>query len=262
LSIENSSVDFRRDPGPYSDQACGLANGSAAAHPARPMKPRTTLAETRLPDGATLALQEHDGRLSLVIHGQQICGPATQAAERELARLACAPFRPARQPKLWIAGFGLGAMVATAADILRQKRATFIVAEPLAELVDWHRAHLPGSPLHEDARIVIEGDAGPSGLLSQIGSLHAILLHLEASPWSPRNRPWPEDPRWLAAAYEALQQGGLLAIAGSRRTPGLAKRLVRSGFEVSVHDVPSAAGARKPRLHPLWLARKGGKGRG
>ena len=70
------------------------------------MKPRITLAETQLPDGGTLALQEHDGRKSLLIHGQQICGPATRAAEEELARLACAPFRPARQPVFYfLTGF-------------------------------------------------------------------------------------------------------------------------------------------------------------
>jgi hypothetical protein len=226
------------------------------------MKPRKTLAETHLPDGTTLVLQEHDEKLSLVIQGQQICGPTTHAAESELARLACAPFRPVRQPKLWFAGLGLGTMVGTAADALRQKRATFIVAEPVAALVDWHRSQVSSSPLQQDARIIIEPDAGPAGLMRHAGSLHAVLLHLEASPWSPQNRPWAEDPRWLAAAYEALQPGGLLAIAGSRGLAGLTKRLLRSGFDVSTHSVPSAPGARKPRLHPLWLARKGGKGGG
>jgi hypothetical protein len=153
-------------------------------------------------------------------------------------------------------------MVGTAADALRQKRATFIVAEPSAALVEWHRSQLPASPLQQDARIVIEVDVGPVGLMRHAGSLHAVLLHLEASPWSPQNRPWAEDPRWLAAAYEALQPGGLLAIAGSRTSPGLTKRLQRAGFDVSTHSVPSSPGARKPRLHPLWLARKGGKGGG
>ena len=59
------------------------------------MKPRITLAEIRLPDGSTLTLQEHDGRKSLLIHGQQICGPATRAAEEELARLGHATVAPA-----------------------------------------------------------------------------------------------------------------------------------------------------------------------
>jgi len=221
------------------------------------MKPRITLAETRLPDGGTLTLQEHDGRKFLLIHGQQICGPATRAAEEELARLASAPFRPARQPKIWLVGLGLGHALAAAAAELRQKRATFIVAEPLAALPEWHRRHLPASPLCSDPRVVLEDDCGPVALIRQAGLLHAILLHLDASPTGPGNRPWVDDKRWLAAAYEALQAGGLLAIAGSRPVANLTRRLQRAGFEVAEFTVPAAPDAKKPRLLPIWLARKG-----
>lgn len=220
------------------------------------MKPRITLAETTLPDGTVLTLQEHDGRKSLLIHGQQICGPATRAAEEELARLACAPFRPARQPKLFFAGLGLGQALAAAAAELKQKRGAFIVAEPLAALPEWHRQHLPDSPLLTDPRVLLENDCGPAALVRHAGTLHAILLHLDASPPGPRNRPWTDDRRWLSAAYEALQPGGLLAIAGSRPAAGLTRQLQRSGFEVAEFTVPSAPGAKKPRLLPIWLARK------
>lgn len=221
------------------------------------MKPRLTLAEIHLPDATTLALQEHDGRMALVIHGQQICGPATRAAEEELARLACAPFRPARQPKLWLAGLGLGHMLAAATTELRQKRATFIVAEPTAALPEWHRQFLPGSPFLTDERVVLEPDCGPAGLRRYQGVLHAVLLHLDASPTAPNNKPWVDERRWLAAAYEALQAGGLLAVAGSRGVPSLARRLRAAGFEVAEHVVPAVPGARRSRLQPIWLARKG-----
>jgi hypothetical protein len=221
------------------------------------MKPRITLAEAALPDGSVLTLQEHDGRKSLVIHGQQICGPGTRAAEQELARLACAPFRPARQPKLWFAGLGLGHALEAACAELKQKRGTFIVAEPLAELPAWHRAHLPESPLVTDSRVTLDTDCGPAALSRQAGTLHAILLHLDASPLSPANRPWTDDPRWLAAAYEALQPGGLLAIAGSRPVASLTRRLRRAGFDVAEHAVPASPDARRARLLPVWLARKG-----
>ncbi len=221
------------------------------------MKPRITLAETRLPDGSMLTLQEHDGRKALLIHGQQICGPATRCAEEELARLACAPFRPARQPKIWLVGLGLGHALASVAAELRQKRASLIVAEPLTAIADWHREHLPESPLLTDSRVILENDCGPSALIRQAGMLHAILLHLDASPTGPRNRPWVDDRRWVAAAYEALQAGGLLAIAGSRPVPTLTTRLQRSGFEVAEFTVPASPDAKKSRLLPIWLARKG-----
>lgn len=221
------------------------------------MKPRINLAESRLPDGSTLVLQEHDGRKSLLIHGQQICGPATRAAEEELARLACAPFRPARQPKIWFVGLGLGHTLTVVATELRQKRASFIVAEPLAALPDWHRQFLPDSPLVTDARFVVENDSTPVALTRHAGLLHAILLHLDASPTGPGNRPWVDDKRWLGAAYEALQAGGLLAIAGSRPVANLTRRLQRAGFQVAEFTVPASPDARKSRLLPIWLARKG-----
>jgi hypothetical protein len=221
------------------------------------MKPRITLAETPLTDGNILSLQEHDGRKSLLVHGQQICGPATRAAEEELARLACAPFRPARQPQIWFAGLGLGHSIATVAKELPQKRANFFVAEPLAAIPEWHRAHLPESPLLTDSRITLETDCGPQALIRHAGLLHAILVHLDASPTGPRNRTWVDERRWVSAAYEALQQGGLLAIAGSRPVPSLTRRLQGSGFDVAEFTVPSSPQAKRPRFLPIWLARKG-----
>ncbi|MEO5916733.1 MAG: hypothetical protein ABIS50_21070 [Luteolibacter sp.] len=221
------------------------------------MKPRITLAETELPDGNVLELQEHDGRKFLLVHGQQICGPATRAAEEELARLACAPFRPARQPKIWFCGLGLGHTIAAVAKELPQKRATFIVAEPMAAIPEWHRTHIPDSPLLVEPRILLENDCSPQALIRQDGSLHAILVHLDASPTGPRNRTWIDERRWVSAAFEALQPGGLLAIAGSRHVANLTRRLQGSGFEVAEFTVPSSPNARKPRFLPIWLARKG-----
>jgi len=220
------------------------------------MKPRITLAETPLPEGGTLLLQEHDGRLSLVIQGQQICGPATRAVEEELARLACAPFRPARQPKLWFAGLGLGHSLAAAAAELKQKRATLIIAEPVAALREWHVRHIATSPLHTESRVIFENSCDAATLARHDASLHAVLIHLDAAPTGPGNRPWTDDPRWLAAAYNALQPGGMLAIAASRQVPGLRRRLLRAGFEVAEHQSPVSPNARKPRFAPIWLARK------
>ena len=221
------------------------------------MKPRITLAETQLADGNILSLQEHDGRKSLLVHGQQICGPATRAAEEELARLACAPFRPARQPQIWFAGLGLGHTLAAVAKELPQKRANFIVAEPLAAIPEWHRAHIPDSPLLTEPRVTLENDCSPQALIKHAGLLHAILVHLDASPTGPRNRTWVDERRWVSAAFEALQAGGLLAIAGSRHVANLTRRLQGSGFEVAEFTVPSSPNAKRPRFLPIWLARKG-----
>ena len=221
------------------------------------MKPRTTLAETELPDGGILQLQEHDGRHQLLVAGQQIAGPATRAAEEELARLAAAPFRPARQPKVWLCGLGLGQALDAVTAILQQKRAVFVVAEPLPELVAWHRRFFPGGAMGNDPRVEWEQDPGTGGLRRQSGMLHAVMIHVDVAPLSPKGRPWTEERSWLGAAYEALQDGGLLAVAASRPSVGMTRRLQRAGFEVAEFLVPASANAKKPRLQPVWLARKG-----
>lgn len=221
------------------------------------MKPRITLAEATLPDGNVLTLQSHDGRIAILSHGEQVCGPATRAGEEELARLACAPFRPVRQPKIWIAGAGLGSIATTVSQELSQKRGTFIVAEPVQAILDWHRAHLPDSPFLKDERFATEPDPGVGGLHAHVGTLHAIIVHLDASPDGGDGRRLPENPRWLAAAYEALVNGGLLAIGGTRPLPGLFRKLKRQGFDVAEHSVPSSPLAKKPRMIPILLARKG-----
>lgn len=221
------------------------------------MKPRITLAEAQLPNGGTLTLQSHDGRIAILSHGEQVCGPATRAGEEEIARLACAPFRPVRQPKIWIAGAGLGTIATIVVEELTQKRGIFIVAEPIQDILDWHREHVPDSPMLKDDRFTIESDAGTGGLHSHAGSLHAIIVHLDASPDGGDGRRLPENPRWLAAAYEALIDGGMLAIGGTRPLPGLFRKLRRQGFDVAEHSVPSSPVAKKPRMLPILLARKG-----
>jgi hypothetical protein len=127
----------------------------------------------------------------------------------------------------------------------------------MAAMTEWHRTLIPESPLLSDARILLENDCSPSVLTRQEGTLHAILMHLDASPTGPRNRTWVDERRWVSAAYEALQQGGLLAIAGSRHVANLTRRLQGSGFEVAEFTVPSSPNAKKPRFLPIWLARKG-----
>ena len=219
------------------------------------MKPRITLAETTFKDGNPLELQEHDGRRYLLVHGQQICGPATRATEEELAKLAAAPFRPARQPRIWLVGLGLGHMLESIIKELPQKRAVYTVAENNSELLDWNRKFYPDTPLN-DPRVAIESDSSANALNKQSGCLHAIMIHLDSAPLAAKGRLCINDKRWLSTTYEALQPGGLLAIASTRKLPTLTRNLEREGYEVVEHLVPAVPMAKKPRLVPIWLARK------
>lgn len=219
------------------------------------MKPRITLGETTLEDSSRLELQEHDGRRYLLVHGQQICGPATRATDEELAKLAAAPFRPARQPRIWMVGLGLGHMLEAIIRELPQKRAVYTVAESRSKIVEWNREFFPETPLN-DPRVVIESDSSANALNKQSGCLHAIMIHLDSAPLAGKGRLYINDKRWMSATYEALQPGGLLAIASTRKLPTLTRNLEREGYEVVEHMVPAVPMAKKTRLIPIWLARK------
>ena len=221
------------------------------------MKPRLTLAESTLPDGTVLGLHEHDGRKYLQHESLQLAGPATAASERELGRIACAPFRPVKQPRIRIVGLGLGEVLAGAMETLPQKKGIFMIAEPWQIVVEWHRRFIPDSPAIMDSRVEIEEDAGPASFHQHDGTLNAVLLHADTAPSAEKGRGLFEDRRWLAAVHGALQPGGLLAIASSRPGPNIERSLSRAGFEVVRHEIDATPNARRPRRHFLWLARKG-----
>jgi len=224
------------------------------------MKPRIILAETRLADGSVLSLQEHDGRRYLQHDGSQVGGPAVAASGAELARLACAPFRPARQPKIHIVGLGLGELLEAVAAELPQKRGHFTVAEPSECLVDWQRRFFPDGVFSNDPRVERVDSADAPFFHQSEGTLHAVLLHADTAPLDARKRFLFEEARWLAAVHGALQEGGLLAIASSRPVADLNRRLFRSGFDVVQHELNATPKARRPRPHLLWLCRKGKTG--
>jgi hypothetical protein len=221
------------------------------------MKPIVTISEATLADGSILALQEHDGRHYLVVDKIQIAGPGTRVSERELARIACAPFRPARQPKVWVTGLALGETLEGLAESLPQKRATFYVGEESDELVAWHREHFPEGAFATDKRVErIKGhDAGALNAID--APLHAILVHADTAPLLARGRGPHEDRRWLSVAYDSLVAGGLIAVASSRRIPKMDRNLGNAGFKVAYHEIDAIPNARRPRTHHLWLGRKG-----
>jgi spermidine synthase len=221
------------------------------------MKPRVTLAETTLPNGSSLILIEHDGRHYLQCDGIQLSGPATENAERELGRVACSPFRPARQPRIFIVGLGLGHMLSGVMEMLPQKKGTYIIAEPSRDLVSWHQEFFPDSPLSKDDRVHCIHDIGSAGMSSVGATLNAILLHGENAPLLPNGKLPHEDLSWLSASRDALQEGGLIAILCSRKQPGLERKLSRVGLEPVVQEIDPNPLARKPRTSYLYLGRRG-----
>jgi len=222
------------------------------------MKPRRIVESCPLPDGRTLELHEHDGRPTLHVHGEQVVDSRTAAAEAELAQLACAPFRPVRQPRIVVLGLGVGNILRAVLDALPQKRGKFLVAESIKPLVAWHRAGLAGLDPELPANPRVEfHPVEADGMLHGFElPPHAIVLHLDAGAVlaaGPDSAP-TDSRNWLAAARDVLRPGGLLAIGSLHPQRNLARYLQKAGFDVSESNVHGSSATRKPR--PLWLARK------
>jgi len=227
------------------------------------MKPRIIVASTKLPDGRSLELHEHDGTPCLYVSGEQMIGSQTSGAEIELANTACAPFRPARQPHILVLGLGLGRLLGAALEALPQQRARFFVAEPLGELAAWHRQGLAGlNPASlDDQRLEWLSDGPTAALHALPEAPHAILLHLDAVPavHDGQGASPVEDRAWLAAARDILRPGGILALAAVRPQAKLTAHLRKAGFDVAESSIQGSPGSRKPRPQPMWLARKSGR---
>lgn len=224
------------------------------------MKPRITLATRDYLNGSSLELQEHDGRIRMVWNGQELAGPASKAVEQECARLACAPFRPVRQPRIWFQGAGLGYAVEAAAEVLLQKRGHLYVVEPSAEQVKWVREYCAEQPICQDSRVEWMDDASVGALAKFQSELHAIVVHIDYAPCYGKHLHALEDRRWVAAAYDALMDGGLLAVSATAPNQFITRQLERCGFVVNEHRVPSSPNAKRPRMLPVWLAHKRGEG--
>jgi spermidine synthase len=225
------------------------------------MKPRIILAQTTLADGSTLELHEHDGRRYLHAHGQQWAGTGNVLAEEELAKLGTHPFRPARQPRVWVMGLGLGALADAVVRALPQKKAEFTIYEPVRELTQWQKTFFAEREYLRDSRVRWKSQLSPSDLAREEGGLHAILLQADACPME-NGKLLIDDKRWLGAMRDSLQQGGVLGITANRIISGMYQRLRRAGFDVVEHFVESHPAAKKPRRYPIWLTRKQAQDRG
>jgi len=225
------------------------------------MKPYTKLAETETPEGESLELFEHDGSYFISSDGQRLMTSLAHGSEEELARIACQPFRLARQPVVLIGGLGMGYTLAAAVDSLPQKGASFVVAELTEAILDWNKTHMKDlhPSLLDDPRVAVRLKPVQQVMLESSKTFSAIMLDVDNGPSAfhgeENNDLYTLDGIHLAK--NALKEGGILAVWSAYKDHKYTKLLRKSGMDVSVIEVPAAHKGRKNRLHTIWIAKKG-----
>jgi len=225
------------------------------------MKPYTKLAETLTPEGESLELFQHDKSYFISSNGQRLMTSLAHGSEEELARMACQPFRPAKQPKVLIGGLGMCFTLAAAVESLPQKGASFVVAELTEAILEWNKTHMkemhPG--LLDDPRVQVRIKPVQKIMGEAHEEYSAIMLDVDNGPsaFHGENNDSLYTLEGIHLAKNALKEGGVLAVWSAYSDAKYTKLLRKADLDVSVVEVPAAHKGRKNRLHTIWLARKG-----
>jgi spermidine synthase len=222
------------------------------------MKPTTTLATCRTPDGSLMVLQEHDGQHFLKIGGVPLMSTIAAASEQQMAEIACAAL-PAR-PRILIGGLGFGFTLRRVLELC-PPAAVVEVAELLPEVVAWNREHLAevNGRLLDDARVKIHvGDVGD--LIGRGGQsrYHAILLDVDNSPdpLVQQGNARLYDRGGIARTHAALHPGGRVVFWSANRDSGFEKSLGQIFKKVESISAKAYPKARR-FTHTLFVADRG-----
>lgn len=234
------------------------------------MKPFELLAQAQSPDGTVIQLTRRDDEYVILAGGRHLMSSRMHASEESLAAHGCRRAAKLKQPAVLIGGLGMGYTLRAALDLL-PPRATVIVAELIAEIVQWNRgplAPLTNNPL-ADPRVRVEtkdvaillshsaSSAQPRSRASQAPpQFDAILLDVDNGPgaFTDSANAALYSASGIAAAHASLHPGGTLAVWSAVEDPKFAHRLRAARFTVRTEH--TRAHANKGPRHTIYLAQK------
>ena len=146
------------------------------------MKPITTLAASRTPEGIPITLMHHDRDYYLMLGGNQLMSTDACNSEQEMAELACANLPP--RGRVLIGGLGFGFTLRRTLQV-SPVDTVIHVAELLPQIIAWNREYL-GSVnglLMDEPRVSIKlQDVFDLMNVQPSERYHAILLDVDNSP--------------------------------------------------------------------------------
>jgi len=203
-----------------------------------------------------LQLNERDGEFSISIEGGGVLmSSRAHGSEEALAELACSRLAGQMRLRVLIGGLGMGFTLAAALRRLGPD-ADVVVAELVPAVVAWNRGRLgacSGYPLQDGRVTVREGDVARI-LKAERRTYDAVLLDVDNGPegLTRRENDWLYTRDGLAAAFEALRPGGVLAVWSAGSEKAFTERLQKIGFEV--RQIRVRAHNNKGGFHTIWLA--------
>ena len=218
------------------------------------MRPLELLAETQAPDGTLLSLTRRDRELIILAAGKPLMSSRMHGSEGALATFGCR-YISARDPRVLVGGLGMGFTLRATLDLLPVE-ATVVVAELIPAVVDWNRGPLgplAGHPLQDPRVSVALGDVAAT-IRRNTGAFDAILLDVDNGPdaFTAVGNAGLYNDAGIAAARDALRDGGTLAVWSAWEDRKFEQRLKYAGFAVKVERVRARLKAGGPR-HTIFL---------
>ncbi len=223
------------------------------------MKPLILLGETKLIDGRALELSRRDDTFFLRIEGTPALSSAEDHALTEATELVCAPLRPARQPKIFLAPLDLGAMSDAICTNLGQNKALFLVNDSTGKLSSWIREQpdLKKRAKLDDERLSINTQSFSAAMSSE-KEWSGMLINLDLlDRIDPEEAKALKETSGLQRLYDSMVMGGLLVIIASDLNVRFEKTASRAGFDCTRERIPMSLKARRARLQTVWLLKKG-----
>ena len=193
------------------------------------MKPRIKLAESISPNGACMALYEHDGAFSISLNGKELMHSKVTASESLLGRTGVDQLNKDIPTQVLIGGLGLGFTLKSVLESGNSKM-KIELAELVPEVIEWNRTYLKelNGVLLDDPCVDIKGmDVTDLIKNAEPRTYDAILLDVDNGPVAmvDANNEQLYSTSGIRLMCRALKKGGRIVVWSARPDLKFEKRL-------------------------------------
>jgi len=180
------------------------------------MKPRIKLAESITPNGACMALYEHDGAFSVSLNGKELMHSRVTASESLLGKTGVDRINKDIPTRVLIGGLGLGFTLKSALESGNPKM-KIELAELVPEVIEWNRTYLKelnGALLDDPCVDIKEMDVIDLIKNAQPRTYDAILLDVDNGPVAmvDANNEQIYSASGIVLMCTALKKGGRIVV--------------------------------------------------